>query len=455
MSIPTGSDIATIYQRPIELLQNLIRFNTTNPPGNEGECIAYINHLLSAAGIKTTLLARDPSRPNLIARLAGQGNAPPLLLYGHVDVVTTENQAWQHPPFEGRVIDGFVWGRGALDMKGGVAMIVAAFLRAKAEGLVPPGDVVLALVSDEESGGSLGAKYLVENHASLFNGIRYAIGEFGGCTFYVGRKRFYPIMVAEKQACRIEATLLGTGGYPTLAIRGGAMAKLGWTLQQLDRRHTPLHITSVARQSVKTMADALSFPSNLVLRRLLTPKLSGGVLRLLGAKGEVFEPMLHNTVNAIAIRGADSVSVLPERIILHLACMLLPGYSPDDMILELHRIIGDDVELKVVYYEKAPAEPDMGLFDTLAKILREADPDGIPLSILLPTPTDGRTFSQLGIQTYGFLPMNLPPDFNFWQTTHAANERIPVEALTFGANAIYKVLQRFSLKDGGNTITSK
>ena len=124
------------------------------------------------------------------------------------------------------------------------------------------------------------------------------------------------------------------------------MAKLGWTLQQLDRRHTPLHITSVARQSVKTMADALSFPSNLVLRRLLTPKLSGGVLRLLGAKGEVFEPMLHNTVNAIAIRGADSVSVLPERIILHLACMLLPGYSPDDMILELHRIIGDDVELR-------------------------------------------------------------------------------------------------------------
>jgi len=453
MSTSTGSDMATIYQRPIELLQNLIRFNTTNPPGNEGECIAYINHLLNAAGIETTLLASDPARPNLIARLSGQGNAPPLLLYGHVDVVTTENQTWQHPPFRGDLADGYVWGRGALDMKGGVAMMVAAFLRAKAEGLVPPGDVVLALVSDEEGGGNLGAKYLVENHASLFDGIRYAIGEFGGCTFYVGQKRFYPIMVAEKQLCLIEASVLGKGGYFTLAIRGGAMAKLGRTLQRLDRHRTPLHVTSVAHQSIKAMADALPFPSNLIIRQLLTPKLSGGVLRLLGAKGEVFGPMLHNTVNATTLSGADKLTVLPERIVLSLACMLLPGYSPDDMISELHQIIGDDIELKVVYYGKVPAVSDMGLFDTLGKILREADPDGIPLPVLLPVPTDGRFFSQLGIQTYGFLPMSLPRDFNFWQTMHAANERIPVEALTFGTDAIYKLLQRFSLKDGGNTIT--
>jgi acetylornithine deacetylase/succinyl-diaminopimelate desuccinylase-like protein len=123
---------ATFYQRPVELLQRLIQFDTTNPPGNESECISFINGVLAEAGVESKVLAKSPDRPNLIARLSGQGNAPPLLLYGHVDVVTTEGQSWKHPPFEGKVVDEFVWGRGALDMKGGVAMMLAAFLRAKA-----------------------------------------------------------------------------------------------------------------------------------------------------------------------------------------------------------------------------------------------------------------------------------------------------------------------------------
>ncbi len=439
----SASGQTPIFERPVELLQNLIRFDTTNPPGNEGECIAYINGLLGIAGIDTTILAREPARPNLIARLTGRGVAPPLLLYGHVDVVTTQNQTWQHPPFGGDLAEGYVWGRGALDMKSGVAMMLAAFLRAKADGIPLPGDVILAIVTDEEAGGDCGSRYLVENHAALFKGVRYAIGEFGGCAFHVGQKRFYPIKVAEKQVCWIEASVLGKGGYFTLDIRGGALAKLGRMLQQLDRRHTPLHVTRVTRQFIRAIGKALPFPSNLVLQQLLTPGLSGGVLRMLGAKGEVFGPMLCNTVNATTIVGADKLTVLPERIVLSLACMLLPGYSPDDMIPELRQIVGDEVDLKVVHFEKLPDKPDMGLFDTLSNILREADPEGIPVPLLLPAPSDGRTFSQLNIQTYGFLPMNLPRSFDFWQTMHAANERVPVEAVTFGADAIYKVLQRF------------
>ena len=167
VSVPSASNQAMIYQRPVELLQNLIRFDTTNPPGNEEACIRYIQGLLNEAGLETTLLARSPERPNLITRLAGQGNAPPLLLYGHVDVVTTENQIWQQPPFEAKCIDGYVWGRGALDMKDGIAMILAALLRAKTEGLTLPGDVILAVVCDEEADGVYGSKYLVENHAAL------------------------------------------------------------------------------------------------------------------------------------------------------------------------------------------------------------------------------------------------------------------------------------------------
>src|SRR5918999_2643657 len=151
-----------------ELLQNLIRFDTTNPPGNERECISYLNALLAEAGCETTILASDSQRPNLISRLKGEGKAPPLLLYGHVDVVTTSTQKWQHPPFEGKLVDGYLWGRGALDMKGGIVMMLDAFLRAKVEGVSLPGDVVLALVSDEEAGGDFVGRFLGEKQARFF-----------------------------------------------------------------------------------------------------------------------------------------------------------------------------------------------------------------------------------------------------------------------------------------------
>jgi len=445
MSTPSTNN-RTIYERPVEIVQSLIRFDTTNPPGNEAECVAYVNKLLSEAGFTTTLLAKDPNRPNLITRLKGQGNAPPFLLYGHVDVVTTLGQAWTHPPFEGVIVDSCVWGRGALDMKGGVAMMLAAFLRAKSEGLSPSGDVVLAILSDEEGGGDYGAKYLVENHPEQFKGIHYALGEFGGARFYFGRKKLYPVMVAEKQICWMKAHVRGPGGHGAFLMRGGTMAKLARLLQQLDRRRLPVHITSAARQMIESMASALSFPQNLILRQLLNPRLTDLMLRLLGTRGEGLQPLFHNTVNATIVQGGDKINVIPSEIALELDGRLLPGFKPDDMIAELRRLIGDDVELEVARHDPGPAEPDMGFFDTLAGILREADPGAVPIPMFMPGVTDGRFFSRLGIQTYGFTPMNLPPDLNLLQKAHAADERIPVESLDFGANAIYKALQRYMCK---------
>jgi acetylornithine deacetylase/succinyl-diaminopimelate desuccinylase-like protein len=442
MSAPSSSN-QPIYQRPVEILQNLIRFDTTNPPGNEAECVAYVNSLLTEAGFDTTLLTKAPNRPNLITCLKGQSNAPPFLLYGHVDVVTTLGQVWTYPPFEAKIVDGYVWGRGALDMKGGVTMMLTAFLKAKAEGLTPSGDVMLAILSDEEGGGDYGAKYLVETHPQLFKGIRYALGEFGGSRFYFGRKKLYPIMVAEKQICWMQAHVRGPGGHGAFPMRGGAMAKLARLLQQLERRRLPVHITSPARQMIEGMASALSFPQSLILRQLLNPRLTDLILRLLGAKGLGLQPLFRNTVNATIVHGGDKINVIPSEISLQLDGRLLPGYSPDDMIAELHRMAGDEIELEVFRHDPGPAEPDMGFFDTLAGVLREADPGALPVPMFMPGVTDGRFFSRLGIQTYGFTPMNLPPDLNLLQKAHAADERIPVEALDFGANAIYKALQRY------------
>ncbi len=433
----------TFYKRPVELLQKLICFNTTNPPGNEAQCVTYINSLLTEAGFETTVLAKDQERPNLIARLKGRGTTSPLLLYGHVDVVTTANQKWTHPPFEGRVIDGYIWGRGALDMKSGVAMMLAAFLHAKVEGLTPSGDIVLAILSDEEAGGDYGAKFLVENHAEQFEGIRHAIGEFGGFPLYISQKKFYPIQVAEKQFCWMQAILRGPGGHGSLPMRGSTMAKLAKLLQSLDQHQLPVHITPVAHQMIEAMASALPFPLRLVLSQLLNPRLTNLILKLLGAKGRLFAPIFHNTVNATVVQGGDKINVIPSEIVLKLDGRLLPGYTPENMIAELRPIIGDDVELELIRYDTGPAQPEMGLFNTLAGILREADPNGIPIPLLISATTDARFFSRLGIQTYGFIPMSLPENFAFFETIHSADERIPVAAVEFGANALYQVLQRY------------
>jgi len=442
--------LATIYERPVELLQDLIRFDTTNPPGNERACIAYVREVLAAAGVESTILARDPNRPNLVARLTGRGEAPPLLLQGHVDVVTTHAQVWQHPPFAGEIADGYVWGRGSVDMKSGVAMLIAAFLRAKVADLAPPGDVVLAIVADEEVGGAYGADYLVDNHPELFKGIRYGIGEFGGFPLYVGGRTFYLIQVAEKVGCRTRLTVRGPGGHGSIPLRGGAMAKLGRVLQRLDERRPPSHVTPITRQLIETMAATVPEPMSGALRAMLEPDRIDAALAYLGPLARLFEPSLRHSINATIVRGGEKINVIPSELTVDLDVRLLPGFGDVDLVPELQAIVGDDAEIEVVHPvpRSDAGEPDMGLFPILADVIRESDPEGIPVPFMMPGGTDGRIFARLGIQPYGFLPVKLPPGFDFLQTLHAADERIPVEALEFGTSALTGVLQRFGAAGG-------
>ncbi|MCB8925699.1 MAG: M20/M25/M40 family metallo-hydrolase [Ardenticatenaceae bacterium] len=433
----------SIYKRPSELLQHLIRFNTTNPPGNELACVQYINDLLQAAGIETTILAKDDNRPNLIARLPGSGTAPPLLMQGHVDVVTTAGQKWQHDPFAAELIDGMIWGRGALDMKGGVAMMVAAFLKMQMEGVTPPGDLILTVLSDEEASGGYGAKFLVDDHPEQFENVQFAIGEFGGFTMQLAGRTFYPIMVAEKQICGLKLTVQGPGGHGSSPIQGGAMAKLGNILTKLDKNRLPVHITPEARAMYGAIAANVGFPTSLILRLLLNPALTNQMLGVMGPMRQQFDALLRHTVSPTIVRGGYKNNVIPTEVSLELDGRILPGYQPQHLIQELRQLLGDDFEIEVLFYDPGPPAPNMALFDTLAGILQRADPDGVPIPLIVPGVTDARHFARLGIQTYGFIPMQLPPDFNFTATIHAADERIPAAALDFGTAAIFELLSSF------------
>ena len=440
----TDDKVLTNALQPTDLLQQLIRFDTTNPPGNEKPCIEFIDHILQQAGIKTQILARDPNRPNLIARYPGEGHAPPLLMYGHVDVVTTENQEWQHPPFGGRLIDGYVWGRGALDMKGAVAMMLTALIRSASANIKPAGDIILAVLSDEEAGGRNGAKFLVEEHPDTFANVKYAIGEFGGVSMYIGNKVFYPIQVAEKQACWMTATIKGPAGHASIPIKGGAMAKLGRLLTQLDNISMPPHITPVTRQMIQAMAAHLSPPTSTILKQLLNPVFTSSILKILGERGRQFKPLLYNTVTPTVVRGGSKINVIPSEIELQIDGRLLPGYQPADMRRELRKTIDPQIPIEILTYEPTVSKPDLTFFPHLKKILQEMDPDGCPIPMILPGVTDARFFAKLGIQTYGFTPMKLPPDFNFFSTVHSGDERIPANAVELGTNAIFRLIQQYT-----------
>jgi acetylornithine deacetylase/succinyl-diaminopimelate desuccinylase-like protein len=420
-----------------QLLQELIRFDTTNPPGNEEACVAHIESLLHAAGIETERYEKAPGRPNLVARHAGTKDCPPLLLYGHVDVVTTAGQQWTHPPFGGELVDGTVWGRGALDMKGGVAMLVRAFVDAVSAGTTTP--LVLLVLSDEENGGDVGAMYVADERPEILGGAKHALGEFGGASQTIAGNRFYPIQVGEKQICWLKLTVHGPGGHGAMGVQGSAAARLGRVLQTLDERPLPIHITPVVQEWIETMAAHLP-----PLNGLLDPATADETVAALGERARIFGRVIRNTVSPTILRGGDKINVIPSTVEVELDGRILPGQTPDDLIRELHELLGDDgVEIELVRHDPGPPEADLSQFALLADVLRELDPEAIPVPMLQAGVTDARHLARAGVQSYGFLPLRLPEDFEITPLIHAADERVPADALQFGVDAIRRVIERY------------
>ena len=430
---------------PQDLLKTLIRFNTTNPPGNEAECIAYLENLCREGGLETTILAFDENRPNLIARLKGRGERPPLLMQGHVDVVTTEGQPWTYPPFDAVEADGFIWGRGALDMKGGVAMMVCAVL-AQAQKEPPAGDIILCIMSDEEASGTYGAKFLVEQHADQFEGVEMSIGEFGGFPNWIGGTKFYPIQVSEKVAAHLRVVVEGSAGHGSLPIQGGTLAKLAQVLSRLDGAELPIHITPSVEAMIRGIASASSGATKLVMNGLLQPSMTSFLLRSMSSQLGPLTPTFRNTVSPTILHGSDKINVIPAQASVELDGRMLPNFDVHEFVREVQQVVGDAGRVEIVSADPpSPIAPDMKQLPLLSNILSELDPTGTPIPFVLPAVTDGRFFSRLGIHNYGFLPLQLPEGFNFSATIHAADERVPVAALDFGMRALEMLIERYTV----------
>ena len=427
----------------VELLQRLIRFDTLNPPGDERECALWLKGLLDEHGVENRLLHPPglPNRLNVVARVPGRGDAPPLLLQGHTDVVSVHGQRWSMDPFGGEIADGCVWGRGAVDMKGGLTMMLHTVLRAKYSENPPPGDIILAAVADEELGGRQGAAFLVHEHPELFAGVRHAFGELGGFTVHIRGHRFYPIMVAEKHICRIRVTFVGQGGHGSQIHKDTAMSRAARALRRMERRHPPFRLVEATRAMLEAMSEVLPRREAFALRRAMNPRSTGVALGFMGEKAsKMLEPLCRDTISPTIIEGGVQENAVPSEVQILLDCRLLPGSTQSDIVRQVMSLVGENAEIKVERYEDGPPTVDMSLIPYLGGLLERADPGSKAIPYMVAGGTDAKWFHELGIDTYGFTPMRLPANMDFMGLFHGEDERIPVDALNFGTALMHKAV---------------
>ena len=420
-----------------QLLRQLIRFDTTVEESPEKPAIDYIRTLLEKEGIETETFFRTEERPNLMATIKSDNAVlPPLLMYGHIDVVSTEGQRWSQEPFGAAVSEGYIWGRGALDMKGELAMFITSMIQIKRDKISLPFDLKLLVVSDEEGTGNWGMAYLVKEHPEIFKGIKYALGEIGGFSMRLSGKKLYPVMIAEKQFAHLKITAVGEGGHGSFSHSNTAMERLCRAVEKLSSQSLPVRITLSARMMIESIAAALGGAEAVALKLLLKPSLTDKIIGLAGKQLEIFKPILHNNINVTMIEGGSAINVIPSRVSCHCDVRLVPGCTMEDAIKDIESIIGSSYEIEVVEYDKGSESLDMTLTDELFAALCRKDSEAVPVPLVVTGVTDGRFLSILGIQTFGFTPMDLPADLEFTSLIHAADERIPVGAVDFGKEII-------------------
>jgi acetylornithine deacetylase/succinyl-diaminopimelate desuccinylase-like protein len=287
---------------------------------------------------------------------------------------------------------------------------------------------------------------VVETHADRFADVEYAVGEFGGFPLRIDGTEFYPIQVAEKRVCWLDATVTGRGGHASRPQRDGAMNALGTLLTRLTERRLPVRITPPARAFVEALAAEAEPERAAQLRGLLDPDRTDEILDDLGPIAERLDPMLHNTVSPTVVDGGGKINVHPAAVDLRLDGRLVPGATPEEFLDEVRAVAGDvdGVAFEVARFDGgAGSAVDTGLLDLLGDALTEHHPDAVPVPFLLTGATDGRFFERIGVQPYGFTPLRLPPSFDFEALVHAANERVPADAIEFGTDALSTVIREY------------
>jgi acetylornithine deacetylase/succinyl-diaminopimelate desuccinylase-like protein len=373
-------------------------------------------------------------RGNVIARLPGADpSRGALLVHGHLDVVPADASEWTTHPFSGEVRDGYLWGRGAVDMKDMVAMTVAVARQLKVEGTPPARDLIFAFLADEEAGGFFGAKWLVEHRRDLFDGATEAISEVGGFSVTLRDDvRAYLIETAEKGLMWLRLRAHGIAGHGSMLQHDNAIAKLAAAVTRLDNHVFPQTLTAPVREFLAGVADITGeeFPEDNLdeaIGRL------GGIARIVGAT-------LRDTANVTMFNGGYKSNVVPSSATAAVDGRFLPGRQ-EAFQRELLDVLGPDVDAEWDLLPAVETTFDGALVDRMAAAIQAEDPGARTLPYMLSAGTDAKSFQQLGIRHFGFSPLKLPPELDFTALFHGVDERVPLDALTFGVRVLLRLLR--------------
>jgi acetylornithine deacetylase/succinyl-diaminopimelate desuccinylase-like protein len=418
-----------------ELLTRLIGFDTVNPPGQERAAIELLRDLLADAGFQCELLAAEPERPNLVARLTGEKPGPTLCYLGHVDTVLADASEWRHDPWSGDEAEGFIWGRGALDMKSQVAAEVAAATRLAREGWRPArGELLVVAVVDEETGGELGAKWLTENHAEKVR-CDMLLNEGAGSCFELAGQRYYGVCCAEKGVFRFTVSAEGVAGHASMPKLGeNALLKLAPALERLASRQPALQPTAEPLAFLRGVGEDERDPAGSLAR------LSEQDPRLLA----MLEPMFGVTFAPTRISASEKINVIPSKAELRVDCRVPPGLGETDALAAIEQVLGGLEEIQVQFTERitgnrSPLESP--LMKAISEWVGEHDPGARTVPTILPGFTDSRHFRAAfpDCVAYGFFPQRHQTLMETQSLVHAADERIDARDLAL-AHQLYRDL---------------
>jgi acetylornithine deacetylase/succinyl-diaminopimelate desuccinylase-like protein len=422
----------------VDLCRDLLRIDTTNT-GDTATCAGergaaeYVAEKLAEVGVHGEIHESAPGRASLIARIPGADpSRGALLVHGHLDVVPADASEWSVDPFAGEIRDGYLWGRGAIDMKDFDAMVLAVVRHWQRTGVRPPRDLVLAFTADEEAGGDYGAHWLVDNHADLLEGCTEAVGEVGGFSYTVTPDlRLYLIETAEKGIQWLRLTARGRPGHGSMVHDDNAVTALSEAVARLGRHRFPVVVTPTVRSFLEQISDALGIS--------LDPDDPEAAIAKLGPIAGLIGATIRDTANPTRLDAGYKENVIPGRATAVVDCRNLPGQR-ERFLEQLRDILGPDIDIEHIQDQPAVETTfDGPLVDAMATALRAEDPGARAVPYMLSGGTDAKAWQRLGIRCFGFAPLRLPADLNFAALFHGIDERVPVDGLAFGA----RVLDRF------------